>query len=275
MNDDDKSLTAMRALHPQSGLEDFLRQLPAAPQRVLLLDYDGTLAPFRVRTDQALPYPGVCQILDAIMESGHTRVVIVSGRWTRDLRPLLGLRRLPEIWGSHGWEQLRPDGEYIIAHMDQKALQHLADADTWTAEIEAQGGRCEIKPGALAIHWRGLEQQRIGAIRDLVFQNLLLKEMHKTLAWHDFDGGIELRVPGRHKGFVVDSVLSGMHRDTAAAYLGDDTTDEDAFRAIRGRGIGVLVRPQYRPTLADFWLKPPEELLEFLERWHELGGGKK
>jgi len=65
-----------------------------------------------------------------------------------------------------------------------------------------------------------------------------------------------------------------MGRETAAAYLGDDTTDEDAFKAIRGRGIGVLVRPQFHATAADFWLKPPEELLEFLERWHELGGRK-
>jgi trehalose-phosphatase len=98
--------------------------------------------------------------------------------------------------------------------------------------------------------------------------------MQRALVWHDFDGGIELRVPGRHKGFVVDAVLSEMGRETAAAYLGDDSTDEDAFKAIRGRGIGVLVRPQYRATAADFWLKPPEELLEFLERWHELSGRK-
>ncbi|HSW52229.1 MAG TPA: trehalose-phosphatase [Sulfuricaulis sp.] len=264
----------MRALHPQPGLEDFFRRLQTAPERVLLLDYDGTLAPFRIRMDEALPYPGVRDALDAIMESGHTRLVIVSGRWTRDLQPLLGLKSLPEIWGSHGWEQLRPDGEYVVARMDEDALRHLADADTWTAEIEAQGGRCEIKPGGLAIHWRGLDQDRIADIRSLVFQNLLMKEMQKTLVWHDFDGGIELRVPGRHKGFVVDTVLSGMRPDTAAAYLGDDNTDEDAFQAIRGRGIGVLVRPQYRATAADFWLKPPQELLEFLQRWHEPGGSK-
>jgi trehalose-phosphatase len=264
----------MRPLHQQPGLEDFFRRLRTVPERVLLLDYDGTLAPFRIRTDEALPYPGVRDILDAIMESGHTRLVIVSGRWTRDLQPLLGLRRLPEMWGSHGWEQLKPDGQYVVARMNETALQHLADADTWTAEIEAQGGRCEIKPGGLAIHWRGLDQDRIADIRSLVFQNLLMKEMQKTLVWHDFDGGIELRVPGRHKGFVVDTVLSEMGRETAAAYLGDDTTDEDAFKAIHGRGIGVLVRPQFRATAADFWLKPPEELLEFLERWHELGGKK-
>lgn len=265
----------MQTANQQRHLADFFVHLAAAPRRVLLLDYDGTLAPFTIRRDEALPYPGVREILDAIMDSGHTRLVIVSGRWTRDLIPLLGLKRLPEVWGSHGWEQLKPGGEYTIARMNEAALQHLADADTWTAEIEAEGGRCEIKPGGLAIHWRGLDRDRIADIRDLVFQNLLMREMHKTLVWHDFDGGIELRVPGRHKGFVVDSVLSGMGRETAAAYLGDDTTDEDAFMAIRGRGIGVLVRPQFRTTAADFWLQPPEELLDFLRQWHETGRGMK
>lgn len=264
----------MQTADQQRHLADFFKRLATAPHRALLLDYDGTLAPFKIRRDEALPYPGVREILDAIMESGHTRLVIVSGRWTRDLIPLLGLRRLPEVWGSHGWEQLKPGGEYTVARMDEAGLRHLADADTWTAEIEAQGGHCEIKPGGLGIHWRGLDQERIADIRSLVFQNLLMKEMHKTLVWHDFDGGIELRVPGRNKGFVVDTVLSDMGGETAAAYLGDDTTDEDAFKAIHGRGIGVLVRPQFRTTAADFWLRPPAELLDFLKQWHETCGGK-
>ncbi len=240
----------------------------------MLLDYDGTLAPFRIHAHEALPYPGVREILDAIMAGGHSRLVIVSGRWTRDLKPLLGLKRLPEIWGSHGWEQLKPDGEYAVAHMDENALRHLAEADAWTAEVEARGGRCEMKPGSLAIHWRGLALENIDEIRDLVSQNWNLQEMEKNLVWHDFDGGIELRVPGRHKGFVVEAILSEMGPETAAAYLGDDATDEDAFKAIRGRGIGVLVRPQFRATAADFWLKPPEELLEFLKQWHETCGGR-
>ena len=90
-----------------------------------------------------------------------------------------------------------------------------------------------------------------------------------SLELHSFDGGIELRVPGRDKGYAVKTIISKLDRDVVAAYLGDDLTDEDAFNAIKGVGLGVLVRPDYRPTSASIWLKPPDELLDFLRRWHQ------
>jgi trehalose 6-phosphate phosphatase len=49
--------------------------------------------------------------------------------------------------------------------------------------------------------------------------------------------------------------------------LGDDTTDESAFQAINGRGLSVLVRPRYRATAAEAWLKPPDEVFDLLQRW--------
>jgi trehalose-6-phosphatase len=65
----------------------------------------------------------------------------------------------------------------------------------------------------------------------------------------------------------VKTVLSQTGEDSAIAYLGDDMTDEDAFRAVKPRGIAVLVRPQFRPTTADVWLRPPDELVEFMRHW--------
>ena len=51
------------------------------------------------------------------------------------------------------------------------------------------------------------------------------------------------------------------------AYLGDDLTDEDAFAAIGDRGFSILVRTEVRESFARFWLRPPEELLGFLDQW--------
>ncbi len=252
----------------QDGFEEFFRALRAARESALLLDYDGTLAPFRIDPGTALPYPGVCEQLNRIMRQGRTRVVLVTGRWIKDLLPLLDLDCMPEIWGSHGWEHLRPDGEYRTSTIREETLRPLLDADSWTGRIEAVGGRCEHKPAALAIHWRGLSPERVTVIRDIVREQWLWQRMDEHLVWHDFDGGIELRAPDTNKAHAVEAVLRELGVGTAVAYLGDDETDEDAFCALRGRGLGVLVRPAPRPSGADLWLQPPHELLQFLQQWH-------
>lgn len=82
-----------------------------------------------------------------------------------------------------------------------------------------------------------------------------------------FEGGMELRVRGRTKAHAVREVLAQTSPEAACAYLGDDITDEDAFEAIRDRGLAVLVGPQLRATAAHLWIRPPQELERFLVRW--------
>ena len=244
----------------------FFQRLARTDRCVLLLDYDGTLAPFQLDPAQAWPYPGVREALNAIVAQRDTRVVIISGRWTRDLLPLLGLAEQPEIWGSHGWERCHPGGRCEILRADERALQALAQADHWTESAVALGARREPKPASLALHWRGLDAPTVARIRADLLANWALQARDKGLEAHDFDGGIELRVPGRHKGDVVDTLRAEMP-DALFAYLGDDLTDEDAFRALDRNDLGVLVRPEYRETAARAWLQPPHELLAFLQRW--------
>jgi trehalose-phosphatase len=200
-------------------------------------------------------------------------VVIISGRWTKDLIPLLKLRQLPEIWGSHGWERLRADGSHEIAKFDVRALRGLAEADRWM-EQEGLAKRCEHKPGCLALHWRGLASKKIKEIRSKAMTKWTLLTQDTGLTLSEFDGGLELRVPGRNKGYAVQTILAEMDTGAIAAYLGDDITDEDAFKAIKGRGLGILVRKEYRQTAADLWLRPPKELMEFLSLWHKTRRGR-
>ncbi|RJP23019.1 MAG: trehalose-phosphatase [Candidatus Abyssobacteria bacterium SURF_5] len=256
----------MNVLKPEYQLETFFEKVAGAQKRALLLDYDGTLAPFTPNRNEALPYPGVKEILQKLVDSGPTRVILITGRWIRDLVELLDLERLPEIWGSHGWEKLTPDGRYEIGRLEEGPLQGLAEADEWI-ESEGLAARAEPKPASLAIHWRGLQPREIEQLRRKIEDRLSPLAKRRGLNLHEFDGGIELRIPGRDKGYAVTTVLDEMGKDTAAAYLGDDYTDEDAFVAIRRRGLSVLVRKEFRPTEADIWLVPPEELLDFLKRW--------
>ena len=247
-------------------LKTFFRELPGAARKILLLDYDGTLAPFRVERDQAVPYPGIREILTRIEDSDNCRLVIISGRGVKDVRPLLGLEPPPEIWGCHGWERLLPDERLLPPELPVAAQQGLIAARTWSEQL-GLGERLEVKPASVAVHWRGLTEDEISALRDKVTVAWQEVIVGSALELHHFDGGLELRCPGRDKGFAVRTVLAEEPSGTTVAYLGDDLTDEDAFKALQGHGLGVLVRQEARPTAASLRITPPEELLDFLRRW--------
>lgn len=256
---------AMQRLNPDLDLDDFFRGLAVAPARVLVLDYDGTLAPFHPNPAQAYPYPGVMELLGRITTAGHSRTVLASGRWTRDLLPLIDLPVRPEIWGSHGRERLWPDGRSEILPVPPAALAALLDADEWAGALTALGARLECKPASLAVHWRGLAAEKVARIRGEVRR---WGRAHAKLQLLDFDGGVELRDGSCDKGRVIRTLAAELGPGARFAYLGDDITDEDAFRALPSGGLGVLVRNEPRPTAASLWLRPPGELCSFLERWH-------
>ena len=264
----------MRVLSTRIDWNAFLEKIPAARERVLMLDYDGTLAPFQVRPERAVPYPGVAEALDEIMQDESTRVVIVSGRRAADLIELLPLKRQPEIWGGHGWERLLPGGELAVQQPAEEVQRTLQEASDLAHELARDGGRTECKPASVALHWRGLPALAIAKIRTQALSAWSPLVRGNDVELLSFDGGIELRAHGCNKRHAVKAILSETAEDSAIAYLGDDMTDEDAFAEVKARGIAVLVRPQYRDTLADIWIRPPRELLAFVRRWRARGQRK-
>jgi len=262
----------MNTLEREQVYFSFLGRLSGAPSRVLLIDYDGTLAPFSVDREHAFPYPEIPGLLGRIMAAG-TRVVLISGRPAREVLLLAGVHPHSEIWGSHGRERLTADGDYNVQDLPaeyETALLHAAEA----IRHEKLESRMELKTGGVAIHWRGLDGREIADLERRVLE--LWKPMlsgDSALELLKFDGGLELRVPGTNKGRAVETILKETGAEAAIAYLGDDLTDEDAFRALKGRGLTVLVRPQFRSTTADVWLQPPQELIQFFEEWLRTAGG--
>lgn len=244
-------------------LLEFGLKFAVASRRILLLDYDGTLAPFRVERLEATPYPGVQEAISRIMASGD-RIVVISGRSAGEVAQLIGITPTPEIWGCHGWERLS-GGELRRVPLHPKQEEKLFKAG-YALKNAGYQSRLEYKHGSLALHWRGVSEPEEAAI---LIAGLRAMEplTGDDMIIHRFDGGLELRAIGRDKGVVVNEILAGVEPGVVVAYLGDDQTDEDAFRAIKGRGLGVLVREEPRPTSADIWLKPPAQLLAFLDLW--------
>ncbi len=242
------------------------QRLRAAPHSVLMLDYDGTLAPFHVDRFAAVAYPGVDERLATLSELARVRLILITGRSARELRRLLPPSTKAEIWGSHGREQLKCNGSYKLFALDstqQATLQRVA------REMAALGfsETLEVKPSSLAVHWRSFDPATQEQIRSSIQSTFDQLAEPGRLHLLPFDGGLELRSTDITKGTAVGHILAEEPAAIPAAYLGDDLTDEDAFAAIGKRGLPILVRSEVRKSYARFWLRPPEELLEFLDTW--------
>ena len=249
-------------------VERFLRGVSQSWLSVLVVDYDGTLAPFSVNRRNALPYPGVNALLQEIVNAGRTRLVIITGRDARDVELLLNIRPFPEVWGSHGLQRLRANGVCEMPEIDNHALQALADAERWLA-YQGLERMAEPKPGSLAVHWRALDRNSAVELRGKILLGWFPIAERASLKVLEFDGGLELRVPGHDKIHAIETILREVGPSVPVAYLADDVTDEPAFRALQDRGLTALVRGERGKTSARVWLRPPEELLDFLTQWRD------
>jgi trehalose-phosphatase len=242
------------------------RRLESAPRSLLMLDYDGTLAPFHDDRFEATPYPGVEDRLAVLSGLSRVRLVLITGRSARDLRDLLPSIISVEIWGSHGRERLNADGSYELAALDplqQDAMREVGQQLLGLGFAAA----LEMKPSSLAVHWRGLEPETKERLRSLTYSVFAQFAPASGLRLLPFDGGLEVRSTDRTKGTAVRQILAQEPDTIPLAYLGDDLTDEDAFAEVGNRGASILVRPVDRESSAGFWLRPPQELIDFLDSW--------
>lgn len=255
-------------------LQNFFSTFAPKTTPLLLLDYDGTLAPFRVDRSKARPYTGVREAVARIMSQGRTRLVVISGRPAREITPLLRgnprvIEESIEVWGLHGAERLFIDGRRELEQAPPATQRKLDELREYLRHNNL-GGEFEDKPNAAVMHWRGASP------RTAKFIETRTRELFEPLArlegltLLEFEGGLELRV-GQDKGGAVRTLVSEMEPGTPVAYLGDDITDEAAFRALaqlQNPHLSVLMRAEQRETAADLWMRPPSGLRGFLKRWH-------
>jgi len=247
----------------------FFGEFAAGARPLLLLDYDGTLAPFRVDRFTSRPWAGVRERLERIQRQGRTRMAVITGRPAAEIAPMLGLDPPLEVWGLHGAERLYPDGRRELEQAPAATQAKLEELREFLKR-DALGGLFEDKANGVVVHWRGASRRRAEQIEQrtrALFEPLARME---GLALLEFEAGLELRV-GRNKGGAVEAILTE-EGGGPTAYLGDDLSDEAAFRAVRRlgrRGLSGLVRKEWRETAAEHWLRPPGELLVFLSRWIE------
>ncbi len=248
-----------------SDLETIRARLLAAPRIALFLDYDGTLVPIAATPEAARPDEELLDLLARL--AAHPRMAalgIVSGRTIANLGEM-GLR-IPGVAlaGTHGAEIAPAHGGPPIELFDRAALAPRLDALREAARRladPARGFRLEDKDLAIAFHYR-LADPVDGPRRAAKFARLARDPLFDAIVGKKV---IEVRPRGAHKGAAALALLERAGAPALPAYLGDDMTDEDAFRALAERGgLTAVVAPEPRPTAAEFRLTDPGEVRELL-----------
>jgi trehalose 6-phosphate phosphatase len=246
----------------------FWERVRRSRHRLLMLDYDGTLAPFRLERSQALIPAATRAVLQRLLSSRTTRIAIISGRQVSELERLIG--PLPvDLVGEHGWEARSADGRTSRHRLTAEAAMRLEQASR-AARASGWGPRLERKRCSLVLHTRGLPLE---AARELEFAcERLWRTYYERdgLRLHPIDGGLTLRAVGRHKGTAVAELIAGSPPDTLSVYLGDDTTDEDAFHELLDCGVTIHVGTMSCSSTARFHLGSTDDVGAFLSRWEEV-----
>lgn len=236
----------------------------------VFLDYDGTLTPIVRRPEEALLS---AKMRRAVLElANRCPVAVISGRDRRDVQEKVGIGGLAYA-GSHGFDIAGPGGEEIE---HQAGRDFLPDLDAAEGELRqrlggVEGAQVERKRFAIAVHYRRVAEEEVPAVEQAVNEVLAAHgNLRKTGGKKIF----ELR-PGIDwdKGKAVAWLLErlGLDRpEVLPVYLGDDETDEDAFRELSGRGLGIVVRDEPRPTAARYALEDPGEVGRFLGRLAQM-----
>lgn len=259
--------SSARPLTPIEGLASFWPDLRAAPTAALLLDYDGTLAPFALDRMAAWPLEGVIPALEAIITQADTELLLVSGRPAAEIRRLLG--DLPvAVIGSHGWETALP-GALAVTRALLPAREAELDAAEAIALDLAGPLRTERKHASVAVHLRADVPDVAAQIERTLRDAWSALAENAAMTIRPFNGGVELRVGGWDKGVAVAEALETLDPDFAV-YLGDDDTDEDAFRVIGAWGVGIRVGDPGE-TLATGRLNPTS-VPAFLQDWASTRG---
>lgn len=251
-----------------SALEDFDRIATRAKGKRLavFLDYDGTLTPIVETPELAIMTEDSRQAVRDL--SRHCPVGIISGRDLADVRDKVRIDSIVYA-GSHGFDIAGPQGLQVEQTVGETFLPVLDRAEkALAAKLSAiEGTLVERKKFAIAIHYRlvALENvERVEAIVDAVAAEhpTLRKSLGKKI--FEFQPRMDW-----HKGKALLSLLTTLgldDREVLPLFIGDDVTDEDAFRAMQGRGIGIVVWDHPYETAAAYSLENPDQVRDFLVR---------
>ena len=236
----------------------------------LFLDYDGTLTPTVSRPELALCPPEVKRHLEELRDLPRVSLAIISGRSLEDVREKVGVSGIVYV-GNHGLEIENPAGRHkkILVSARKRELKRITQILQNSLE-KIPGILFEDKGPILSVHYRNVAQEFFTQVPQIVKTEL----QQRRNRWKMVSGKMVLEIRPNiniNKGKAVKQILETVPSPgLLPIYLGDDQTDEDAFRVLKRQGISVFIGPGSFPTEADFFLQNPDEVQEFLFRCQEV-----
>lgn len=232
-----------------------------SPNRKLafFLDYDGTLTPIVERPELAVISEDMKDLLQAL--SRKYPVAVVSGRVREDVSNLVGLKDIVYA-GSHGFD-ISIKGETFIMPEAEKFIPIMEEISTYFKQklSDIQGVIIEDKKFSVAVHYRLVADSSFPRIEEVV--NNILSKKDDLRCIHGKKVFEIIPAINWDKGKAVRWIMQALKltwNDNTIVYIGDDTTDEDAFRVIGARGVSILVCKEERVSSAIFRIESVEDV---------------
>ncbi|HEY6953989.1 MAG TPA: bifunctional alpha,alpha-trehalose-phosphate synthase (UDP-forming)/trehalose-phosphatase [Flavisolibacter sp.] len=247
----------------ENHIEQIVADFNKANKRCILLDYDGTLAPYQKLPSMAAPSEDLIQLLKQLTQDPSNEIVIISGRDINTLEKWLGKLPLNMI-AEHG---------ACAKYHGEDWKEQVSINTEWKEQIRplmqlfvdrCAGSFIEEKKSTLAWHYRNTNQE-LGFMRSRELRNALLQLTANT-ALQVVDGNkvLEVRMVGVDKGMAAVNMISGFEPDFVLC-IGDDVTDEDMFRAMRDKGYTIKIGRAN--TSAQYTILSQKEVFPFLQRF--------
>ncbi|MFA5388326.1 MAG: trehalose-phosphatase [Candidatus Omnitrophota bacterium] len=255
-------------------LKDVLEKRPV----FLFLDYDGTLVPIAQRPDKAVISGNALKALSGLAKNPDCRVAVISGRSLKNIKDMVNLKDISYA-GNHGLEIEGAGIKFKTPVLPgyKLALRKLKTILKKKLSV-IRGAIVEDKGLTLSVHYRLVEAKKIPALKTIFY---------KTAERYGVPAGIKITTGKKvleirpdlkqDKGRIVLWLLSKVKtragkKPSLPVYIGDDVTDEDAFRALRGRGLTVFVGKPGRSS-AEYFVRGTGEVIDFLKEVLKIKNG--
>jgi len=238
----------------------------------LFLDYDGTLAPIVRVPDNAVIPNATKELLRQLSKTPDCKVAIVSGRSLKDVSRRVGLKDVVYV-GNHGFQVKGPKIRFkspLLFRYRRKLKEIKAELKKSISAIK--GVLIEDKGFSLSVHYRPVDKKDIPKVETGFYGATFLYEFDNSVRINSGKMILEVLPPlNWDKGKAVQWLLSNRpfvkrnkKMKTLPIYIGDDTTDEDAFKWLKDKGLTIFVGKP-KKTKARFYLKDTSEVAEFLD----------